>query len=712
MGPYRQSGTERLGSRAHDHHHNHNGVSDHVTIGVRSGSHGKPGRTRRSGRPNKGPIGASIGGVIVVLSLVLVLTVLFYYYISKETSEEVGNYHDEDDDSSNDLDFLANVTRTETYKVLKFGKGSVVHGRDSRDWDRDDRRRDDDYNEDVVEHSRVGARDEGKDSSDASVKVNNFDKKSVILGSRKDSDGKGVGLYNEAGRNELKMYEAEYEASLKNSRNSFKEDVGEKQQFDDEHSEKQDDVVDSFDEYDDGIDYHDARGDEYDDSGHDKGGNIDIEKSHYGDDRETDSENNAHKVEGISTKSLEEDSSEHSRNLDEANKKSRDARINDGQSSKKSRSDSKRKGKRRKFSGSSCEIKFADSTTHLIEPLESQKFARFSLQYTEFEDKPNGLEHWEPRFAGHQSLQEREDSFLAHDQKISCGFIKGPKGSSSTGFDLAEDDANYISRCHIAVISCIFGNSDRLRTPTGKTVTRMSRKNVCFVMFIDEITLEALSSEGQTPDRMGFIGLWRIVVVKNLPYTDMRRVGKIPKLVPHRLFPSARYSIWLDSKLRLQLDPMLILEYFLWRKDHEYAISNHYDRHCVWEEVLQNKRLNKYNHTIIDQQFEFYQADGLTRFNAADPEKLLPSNVPEGSFIIRAHTPMSNLFSCLWFNEVDRFTPRDQLSFAYTYQKLRRMNPGKPFHLNMFKDCERRAIAKLYHHRSEEKRNIKHKETE
>jgi len=80
-----------------------------------------------------------------------------------------------------------------------------------------------------------------------------------------------------------------------------------------------------------------------------------------------------------------------------------------------------------------------------------------------------------------------------------------------------------------------------------------------------------------------------------------------------------RYSIWLDSKLRLQLDPLLILEYFLWRKGHEYAISNHYDRHCLWEEVAQNKKLNKYNHTVIDQQFEFYKADGLTRFNASDP---------------------------------------------------------------------------------------------
>lgn len=59
-------------------------------------------------------------------------------------------------------------------------------------------------------------------------------------------------------------------------------------------------------------------------------------------------------------------------------------------------------------------------------------------------------------------------------------------------------------------------------------------------MFMDEVTLQTLSSEHQMADRMGFIGLWKVVVVKNLPYTDMRRVGKIPKLLAHRLFPSAR----------------------------------------------------------------------------------------------------------------------------------------------------------------------------
>ncbi|KAM3252717.1 putative hexosyltransferase MUCI70 [Capsicum annuum] len=115
-------------------------------------------------------------------------------------------------------------------------------------------------------------------------------------------------------------------------------------------------------------------------------------------------------------------------------------------------------------------------------------------------------------------------------------------------------------------------------------------------MFVDEATLKTLTAEGKMPDSMGFVGLWKIVVVKNLPFSDLRRVGKIPNLLSHRLFTSASISFM----LRLQLDPLLILEYFLWRKGYEYAISNHYDRHCVWEEVAQNKKLSKYNHTVID----------------------------------------------------------------------------------------------------------------
>ncbi|KAL5722730.1 hypothetical protein ACHQM5_006215 [Ranunculus cassubicifolius] len=346
-----------------------------------------------------------------------------------------------------------------------------------------------------------------------------------------------------------------------------------------------------------------------------------------------------------------------------------------------------------------CKVGFTESVKGVVEPKDLANFTRFTLGYVDREEKPYGHKTFEPKFGGHQTLKERENSFYVRNQTLHCGFVKGPENSLSTGFDLYEKDKEYMNSCHIVVSSCIFGSSDFLRRPTRQKISEYSKMNVCFVMFLDEETVSKISSEGQIVDDRGNIGLWRIIIVRNLPYNDMRRTGKVPKFLSHRLFPSARYSIWLDSKMRLHTDPMLILDYFLWRNKSEYAISNHYDRHCVWEEVQQNKRLNKYNHTAIDEQFMFYQADGLPKFDPSDPNPPLPSYVPEGSFIVRAHTPMSNLFSCLWFNEVDRFTSRDQLSFAYTYLKLRRMNPDKPFQLNMFKDCERRALAKLFRHR-------------
>lgn len=479
-----------------------------------------------------------------------------------------------------------------------------------------------------------------------------------------EKKGGGGRLYNEGGRAELDTYKEEFEESLKNE------------------GESGDGEVSLEDEYDDGVDLQE---------------DVDEMEEVEGD-ADVEGEDESSKV---ASKESKGGSSQIPRKTGTGGRTDRRRTA-----SNEKKSVSKRKPKRHKFTGSSCEMKFLNSTAKLVEPVENKKFSRFSLQYTDVEERPSEAESWEPRFAGHQTLKEREESFYARDQSINCGFVKSPKGLPSTGFDLAEDDVKFMSSCHIAVSSCIFGNSDRLRSPFSKTITRQSRKNVCFVMFLDETTLKALLSEGQMMDSGGFIGLWKIVVVKNLPFTDMRRVGKIPKFLAHRLFPSARYSIWVDSKLRLQSDPYLILEYFLWRRGYEYAISNHYDRHCVSEEVVQNKKLNKFNHTIIDQQYQFYQSDGLKRFDPSDPNKLLPSYVPEGSFIVRTHTPMSNLFSCLWFNEVDRFTPRDQLSFAYTYLKLRRMNPHKPFHLNMFKDCERRSIAKLFRHRAEEKRGI------
>lgn len=65
-------------------------------------------------------------------------------------------------------------------------------------------------------------------------------------------------------------------------------------------------------------------------------------------------------------------------------------------------------------------------------------------------------------------------------------------------------------------------------------------------------------------------------------------------------------------------------------------------------------------------------------------------DVPEGCVIIREHVPISNLFVCLWFNEVDRFTSRDQISFSTVRDKLWAKTNWT---VNMFLDCERRNFV-------------------
>ena len=64
--------------------------------------------------------------------------------------------------------------------------------------------------------------------------------------------------------------------------------------------------------------------------------------------------------------------------------------------------------------------------------------------------------------------------------------------------------------------------------------------------------------------------------------------------------------------------------------------------------------------------------------------------MPEGCVIIKEHTPITDLFTCLWFNEVDRFTSRDQLSYSTVRDKLNVRTNWLP---NMFMDCERRNFV-------------------
>ncbi|XP_049358085.1 probable hexosyltransferase MUCI70 [Solanum verrucosum] len=296
-------------------------------------------------------------------------------------------------------------------------------------------------------------------------------------------------------------------------------------------------------------------------------------------------------------------------------------------------------------------------------------------------------------FGGYPSLMQRNDSYdVRESMSVHCGFFRGARPGHQTGFDIDDSNLLVMESCRgVVVASSIFGAFDLIRQP--QNISEYAKGNVCFYMFVDEETENFLRNSSELDSSMR-IGLWRIAVVHNLPYDDPRRNGKVPKLLLHRLFPNARYSLWVDAKLELVVDPYQILERFLWRKNASFAISRHYRRFDVFVEAEANKAASKFDNASIDFQVDFYRKEGLTPYTRA---KLpISSDVPEGCVIIKEHIPISNLFTCLWFNEVDRFTPRDQISFAIVRDKIREKTNWT---LNMFLDCERRNFVIQGYHR-------------
>lgn len=141
--------------------------------------------------------------------------------------------------------------------------------------------------------------------------------------------------------------------------------------------------------------------------------------------------------------------------------------------------------------------------------------------------------------------------------KLHCGFY-----SENGGFKISDEDRRYMQTCKIVVSTCAFGGGDDLHQPIGMLEASHekvshnaesrcftfflsyignlykhlhSTMQVCYVAFWDEITLAAQESQEHRIGEDHFIGKWRVVVVRDLPFADQRLNGKIPKV--SKLYP-------------------------------------------------------------------------------------------------------------------------------------------------------------------------------
>ncbi|KAE8720017.1 hypothetical protein F3Y22_tig00109923pilonHSYRG00121 [Hibiscus syriacus] len=291
-------------------------------------------------------------------------------------------------------------------------------------------------------------------------------------------------------------------------------------------------------------------------------------------------------------------------------------------------------------------------------------------------------------FGGNFSFKERISYFNDTDNDINvpCGFLKE--------FPVGDSDRIAMESCSgVVVASAIFNDHDKIRQPIGLGTKTL--EITCFFMFIDDITLQGLYYHKLIPQNSPDykVGVWRIVkVFSEKLYENPAMNGVIPKYLVHRLFPNSKFSIWIDAKLQLTADPLLLIHSLVVSKEADMAISKHpYYVHTM-EEAMTTARWRKWSDIDgLTRQMETYCQNGLQPWT---PHKHpYTTDVPDSALILRKHGVTSNLFSCLLFNELEAFNPRDQLGFAFVRDK---MNPK--LKLNMFEVEVFEKIVVEYRH--------------
>ncbi|KAL1196086.1 Alkaline ceramidase TOD1 [Cardamine amara subsp. amara] len=283
-------------------------------------------------------------------------------------------------------------------------------------------------------------------------------------------------------------------------------------------------------------------------------------------------------------------------------------------------------------------------------------------------------------FGGNFSTQKRF-SYFNHsniDVEVPCGFFRD--------FPISKSDRVEMKKCGLVVASAIFNDHDKIRQPVGLGVKTL--ETVCFYMFIDDKTINSLFYHNVIPKNNPKdyrVGAWRIIKIsksENL-YLNPAMNGVIPKYLIHRLFPNSEFSIWIDAKIQLMIDPLLLIHSMLVVPEADIAISKHPFFVNTMEEAMATARWKKWGDVNgLRLQMETYCEHGLKPWSS---HKLpYPTDVPDSALILRRHGLRSNLFSCFMFNELEAFNPRDQLAFAFVRDHINPMVKMNMFEVEVF----------------------------
>jgi hypothetical protein len=194
----------------------------------------------------------------------------------------------------------------------------------------------------------------------------------------------------------------------------------------------------------------------------------------------------------------------------------------------------------------------------------------------------------------------------------------------------------------IAILTSVSGlNGARIADPLYKT-----HPNVDYYAFVDQ------------PQHCN---TWRQVPLPNFSTVDDifkdRRNAKFPKLFGFLLIPHYDVYIWHDHYLEVIADPFQMAKDFL--NDSEIAIFKHPKRNCIYEEMDAVLKFGFERPDLIQDSRKFFEEKNYPKDNGLYE---LTSFMYRNTFNVKQ-------MMLSWWELINKFSSRDQISFPYVLQK-------------------------------------------
>ena len=285
---------------------------------------------------------------------------------------------------------------------------------------------------------------------------------------------------------------------------------------------------------------------------------------------------------------------------------------------------------------------------------------------------------------------------------------RGAPGQQDTCSHIApnfvfEPPLDHALSCQLVVVTATFGTRDtigRIDTQDADRLAKFEQEseiNSCWFALVDKEAFDSLQSIhndvpeapisnpwNQTSRRLYQVvrwGVWNVVVLSKamLPFKDAKRNSRLPKMLLHRLFGSATYALYMDSKLRFKKKSSRGKLWHFVSDQFDVPLNNavsspawvspkHMSRESVYAEADCIVKLGLVPLDIIQRQLDDYLA-------AKFPSVPLHAGGPgliEGEWHLRNLNSVDQArIGCAWMQEfTKRGHTRDQLSFNYVVWKL------------------------------------------